>query len=246
MDDEQLLRYSRQIMLPQCGIEGQERLRQASVLIVGMGGLGAPLAMYLAASGVGKLILTDDDQVDLSNLQRQILFATTDVGQPKVDAARRHLEALNPEVRFETYNKRLNGDKLAEVVRGVDAVVDASDNFVTRFLLNRVCQLQAKPLISAAVIRMEGQVSVFRLDQAESPCYRCLYEDTKELAESCSESGVIGSVVGIMGSIQATETIKVLLDIGTTLVGRVMLLDAERMEWHTVKLSKDPNCPVCS
>ncbi|NOZ10715.1 MAG: molybdopterin-synthase adenylyltransferase MoeB [Gammaproteobacteria bacterium] len=246
MDDEQLLRYSRQIMLPQCGIEGQIRLHQAAVLIVGMGGLGSPVAMYLAASGVGELILSDDDQVDLSNLQRQILFTTSDVGRDKVDAARHHLEALNPEIVVRVYKERLDDDLLAELVHGVDIVVDASDNFTTRFQLNRVCKQQAKPLVSAAVIRMEGQVSVFRLDRDDSPCYRCLYEDTEELAETCSETGVMGSVVGIMGSIQATETIKVLLDIGSPLVGRVMLLDAERMEWRTVKLAKDPKCPVCS
>ncbi len=245
MDDNQLLRYSRQIMLPQIGIDGQQRLLDSRVLLVGVGGLGSPIAMYLVASGVGHLVMTDPDQVDLSNLQRQILFGTLDVGDLKVVAAQRVLEALNPQVQLTALDHKLTAEELATQVRAADAVVDATDNFATRFALNRVCMEERKPLISGAVIRMEGQVSVFRLDQPDNPCYRCLYQDMDEIAETCAETGVLGSVAGIIGSVQATETIKVLLDIGKTLSGRLLLLDATIMEWRSVNLRKDPDCPVC-
>ena len=245
MDDQQLLRYSRQILLPQVGIEGQEKLRAARVLIIGLGGLGSPAAMYLAASGVGSLVLVDHDQVELSNLQRQIVHTTLSLGQPKVESARHALLAINPEVHITAFNTRLDADGLSEQIGLADAVVDATDNFATRFALNRLCVELKTPLISGAAIRMEGQVTVFRPDQPDSPCYRCLYRDMDELGETCSQTGVLAPVVGIIGSIQATETIKVLLDMGETLTGRLLLLDALTMEWRSVRLRKDPECPVC-
>jgi adenylyltransferase/sulfurtransferase len=245
MDDEQLLRYNRQIMLPQIGVEGQQRLRAARVLVVGLGGLGCPVAMYLAGSGVGELVLTDPDRVELTNLQRQILYRSDDIGCDKVEAAQRNLAVLNPEVRFTTFNKKLDADELAGVVRHVDLVVDACDNFSTRFMLNRVCHEARRPLVSGAVIRFEGQVAVFRHDRPDTPCYRCLYQDMDELAESCSETGILGSVAGIIGATQATEAVKVLLGIGEDLGGRLLVLDALRMEWRSLRLRRDPDCPVC-
>lgn len=245
MNDDQLLRYSRQILLPQVGIEGQERLRAARVLIVGMGGLGSPVALYLAASGVGHLVLVDHDLVELSNLQRQIVHTSDRIGQPKVISAQHTLLGINPETTITALNLRLEGDALSEQVALADAVVDATDNFATRFALNRVCVAQKTPLISGAAIRMEGQVAVFRPDLPDSPCYRCLYKDMDELGETCSQTGVLAPVVGIIGSIQATETIKVLLNMGDTLTGRLLLLDAYTMEWSSLRLRKDPQCPVC-
>jgi len=246
MDDPQLLRYSRQILLPQIGIEGQQRLLAARVLIIGVGGLGSPVAMYLAASGVGHLVLVDYDMVELSNLQRQIAHTTDRLGMHKVTSAQRALAALNPEVQVTVIPGQLDPEALEEQVRQADAVVDCSDNFATRFALNRVCVANRTPLISGAAIRLEGQVTVFRADRADSPCYRCLYRDMDELGESCSQTGVLAPLVGIIGSVQATETIKVLLDIGETLAGRLLVLDALTMEWRSIKLRKDPDCPVCS
>lgn len=245
MNDDQLLRYSRQILLPQVGIEGQERLRAARVLIVGMGGLGSPVALYLAASGVGHLVIVDHDLVELSNLQRQIVHTTDRIGQPKVVSAQQALQGINPETTVTALNLRLDVEALTEQVALADAVVDATDNFATRFALNRVCVAQKTPLISGAAIRMEGQVAVFRPDLPDSPCYRCLYKDMDELGETCSQTGVLAPVVGIIGSIQATETLKVLLNMGETLTGRLLLLDAYTMEWRSLRLRKDPQCPVC-
>lgn len=246
MNDEQLLRYSRQIMLPQVDVAGQQRLLDSRVLIVGMGGLGSPVAMYLAAAGVGELVLADFDTVDLSNLQRQILHGSDDIGRPKVESARDTLQVLNPEVSVSTINERLEGEALAAQLRTVDLVVDATDNFATRFMLNDACVKARKPLVSGAAIRMEGQVSVFHNEREESPCYRCLYrEEGEELAQTCSENGVLAPVVGIIGAVQATEALKVLLGIGDTLGGRLLLLDALTMEWRTLKLRKDQSCPAC-
>lgn len=245
MDDEKLLRYSRQIMLPQVGIPGQQRLARARVLIVGLGGLGSPAAMYLAASGVGHLVLTDDDRVELSNLQRQIVHITANLGQTKTESARQMLAAINPDVTVTTLAQRLDADGLIEQARLADAVVDGSDNFTTRFAVNRACVTARTPLISGAVIRLEGQVAVFRADRPDSPCYRCLYKEGEELTETCSETGVLAPVPGIIGSIQAVETLKVLLDIGATLTGRLLLLDALAMEWRSLRLKRDPACPVC-
>jgi molybdopterin-synthase adenylyltransferase len=245
MDDPQLLRYSRQILLPQIGLEGQKKLLAARVLIIGVGGLGSPVVMYLAASGVGHLVLVDYDMVELSNLQRQIVHTTDRLGMHKVASAQHALAALNPEVQVTAIAGQLDPEALMEQVQLADAVVDCSDNFATRFALNRVCVANKTPLISGAAIRLEGQVAVFRADRLDAPCYRCLYKDMDELGESCSQTGVLAPLVGIIGSIQATETIKVLLDIGETLTGRLLILDALTMEWRSIKLRKDPDCPVC-
>lgn len=245
MNDDQLLRYSRQIMLPQVDVAGQQRLLDSRVLIVGMGGLGSPVAMYLAAAGVGKLVLADFDDVDLSNLQRQILHGSHDIGRPKVESARDTLRVLNPEVEVVALNARLEGEALATQIAAADLVVDATDNFATRFMLNDACVAERKPLVSGAAIRMEGQVSVFHNERDDSPCYRCLYRDEGELAQTCSENGVLAPVVGIIGAVQATEALKVLLGIGESLGGRLLLLDALTMEWRTLKLRKDTACPAC-
>jgi adenylyltransferase/sulfurtransferase len=245
MDDKQLLRYSRHILLPQVGVDGQQKLLDSRVLIIGLGGLGSPVAMYLAASGVGHLVIVDHDRVELSNLQRQIVHTTDAIGLDKVASAQAGLQRLNPDIRVTTFNKILGADELAEQVKLADAVVDASDNFATRFGLNRLCVEYKKPLISGAAIRMEGQVTTFRPDIPGSPCYRCLYQDMDEIAETCSETGVLAPVPGIIGSIQATETIKVLTGVGRTLHGRLLVLDAQTMEWHDMVLRQDPDCPVC-
>ena len=246
LDDEQLLRYSRQIMLPQVDAAGQMRLLQAKVLVVGLGGLGAPVAMYLAAAGIGHLVLVDDDAVDLSNLQRQIIHTTADVGRPKVDSARDALLALNPELTITTVEARLEGALLRELVDEADVVVDACDNFATRFAINEACFASHTPLVSGAAIRFEGQVAVFDPREASSPCYRCLYRDAGELEETCTQSGVFTPVVGIIGSLQATEALKLLVGVGETLTGRLLLLDAETMQVRTIGLPRDPGCPVCN
>lgn len=246
MNDEQLLRYSRQIMLPQVDITGQQKLMQSKVLIIGLGGLGSPVAMYLASAGVGHLTLCDHDRVDLSNLQRQIVHSTPNLGESKVQSAAQNLHALNPEVQLELIDHQLQGEELRQHIANADVVVDASDNFRTRFQLNDACVKGKKPLVSGAAIRLEGQISVFHNENPASPCYRCLYKDEDDFTETCSESGVLAPVVGIIGTVQATETLKVLLGIGQTLMGRLLLLDALTMEWRTIKLRKDPQCPVCS
>lgn len=245
MDDKQLLRYSRHIMLPQVNIEGQQKLLRTRVLLIGIGGLGSPVAMYLAASGVGHLVIVDHDKVDLHNLQRQIIHSTSTIGQDKVVSATQTLQSLNPDIRITAFNKKLDESALREQVQLADAVVDGSDNFATRFALNRICVAEKTPLISGAVIRMEGQVTVFRADHAGSPCYRCLYKEMDEPDERCSETGILAPVAGVIGSIQATETLKVLLDMGETLMGRLLILDAQIMALREIKLRKDPNCPVC-
>ena len=242
MEDQQLLRYSRQIMLPGVDVAGQQRLLDSRVLIIGAGGLGSPVAMYLAAAGVGQLVLVDFDEVDLSNLQRQILHGSHDLGRPKVESARDTLGVINPEVVVTAINQKLEGGALLAEVEQADVVVDASDNFATRFTVNDACVTAKKPLVSGAAIRMEGQVSVFHNERPNSPCYRCLYRDEGELSQSCSENGVLAPVVGIIGTIQATEVLKVLLGIGDTLDGRLLLLDAMSMEWRSMKLRKDPAC----
>lgn len=246
MNDEQLLRYSRQIMLPQVDLAGQEKLKAASALIIGLGGLGSPVAMYLAAAGVGRLVLCDHDIVELSNLQRQIAHDSSDLGKSKTESAAATLQALNPEVRLTLIEHKLEGQELDLHINEVDIVIDASDNFATRFLLNDACVRNKKPLVSGAAIRMEGQISVFHTENPDSPCYRCLYKDEDDFTETCSETGVLAPVVGIIGSIQATEALKMLLGIGQSLMGRLMILDAMTMEWRTLRLGKDPKCPVCS
>ncbi len=246
MNDEQLLRYSRQIMLPQFDIEGQLRLKSARVLIVGVGGLGSPAALYLAAAGVGTLVLGDFDTVELSNLQRQIAHSTHDLGRLKVESAADAIRALNPETRIETVSDPLEGELLAELVAGVDVVVDGCDNFATRSAVNEACVAARKPLVSGAVIRLEGQLAVFRPDLAEQPCYRCLFGDGEEQAQTCSETGVLGPVPGIIGSLQALEVIKLLSGCGEPLNSKLLLFDAARSHWRTLRIPKDPDCPVCS
>jgi adenylyltransferase/sulfurtransferase len=244
MNDAQLLRYSRQIMLPGLGIEGQERLRSASVLVVGLGGLGSPVAMYLAAAGIGRLVLADFDAVDLSNLQRQVAHTTERIGLPKADSARVALAALNPDVDLVTVKRSLTEDTLPPLVADVDLVVECSDNFATRFAVNAACVQARRPLVSGAAIRMEGQVATFS-GQPGGPCYQCLYPRNGDAEETCSANGILAPVVGIIGSIQATEAIKVLTGLGEPLFGRLLLLDAALMEWRSLRLTADPACPIC-
>ena len=245
MDDRRLLRYARQILLPEIDITGQQRLVDASVAVFGLGGLGSPVALYLAAAGVGRLVLVDFDQVELSNLQRQIIHATGDLGRLKVESARDHLLALNPEVSVETVSKVLEGDALDAVIGSVDLVLDCTDNFATRFGINAACHRLGKPLVSGAAIRFEGQVSVYFPGQGESPCYRCLYDDSPANAETCAQTGVVAPLLGIIGSVQALEALKVLAGIGEPLRGRLLMLDGLRMEWHSMRFKRDPQCPVC-
>ena len=246
MKDEQLLRFSRQIMLPEMDVAGQQKLVDATVLIVGMGGLGCPAAMYLAAAGVGHLIIADDDTVELTNLQRQIAHEHRNLGESKVSSAKASLRGLNPDVCVTQIDRRLEGESLNQAVSGADVVVDASDNFATRFAINRSCLKNHKPLVSGAAIRMEGQVAVFDSGNPESPCYRCLYNENTEDDANCSQNGVMAPLVGIIGSVQAMETIKVITGIGNNLTGRLLLLDATTMQWREMKLPCDPNCPACS
>lgn len=246
MDDAELLRYSRQILLPDFGIEGQERLRDARVLVVGLGGLGSPVAMYLASAGIGHLVLSDYDHVDLSNLQRQIAHRQADIGRPKVISARDTIKALNPLVEVTALAHALEGEALQRQVQRCDAVVDASDNFATRFRLNDACVSARKPLIFGAAIRMEGQIAVFNLHPGRSPCYRCLYPTELTLEESCSQTGVLAPLVGVIGSLQALETLKVLSGTGDPLDGRLLIFDGKTLEYQTVTLRKNPACPICS
>jgi adenylyltransferase/sulfurtransferase len=244
MQDDQLLRFSRQIMLPAIGVEGQERLLNSKVLIIGLGGLGSPAAIYLAAAGIGKLVLVDFDSVDLSNLQRQIVHTTEDIDRKKVESAKESLLALNPECRISTIGHKLESNELSDLVAESDLVLDCSDNFATRFAINSACVANRTPLVSGAAIRMEGQVSVFT-GQPGDPCYRCLYGPGDE-EESCTDNGILAPVVGIIGSIQATEAIKLITGAGTSLNGKLLLLGAMDMQWRTLKLKADPQCPVCA
>ena len=246
MNDEQLLRYSRQIMLPDFDIAGQAALLDSKVLIIGLGGLGCPVALYLAAAGVGELQLVDFDEVDLSNLQRQIAHGTNDIGSYKVDSVKASVEAINPDCKIVTRNSKLEGESLLEAVSQADVVVDASDNFASRFAINQACWALKKPLVSGAAIRTEGQVAVFDSRREDSPCYRCLYSDAGDDSQlSCSESGVMAPLVGIVGTVQAMEVIKVITGFGNTLTGKLLMLDAREMEWRSLSLPKDPACPVC-
>jgi len=245
MEDEQLLRYSRQIMLPQIDANGQQKLLDSSALIVGMGGLGSPVAMYLASAGVGHLILADFDTVELSNLQRQIIHNSNDIGKPKVDSAYETLKALNPEVTVTRYKNKLDDAALNDLVPQVDIVIDGCDNFTTRFAVNRACVRHHVPLVSGAAIRFEGQLSVFPNDGSDAPCYQCLYKEGGEEEFRCSENGVLAPITGMVGSMQAIEAIKVLLGIGTQLTGKLLLIDGLQMDIRTLKLKRDPHCPAC-
>ncbi|MEX1138353.1 MAG: molybdopterin-synthase adenylyltransferase MoeB [Bacteroidota bacterium] len=245
MSPEQLKRYGRHIILPEVGMEGQIRLNQASVLIIGAGGLGSPAALYLAAAGVGTIGLVDFDTVDLTNLQRQILHTTDSIGTSKLSSAKQRIQALNPTVSVRTHAVRLTHENAMDILRAYDVIIDGTDNFPTRYLVNDACVFLSKPNIYGSIFRFEGQASVFHA--GEGPCYRCLYPEPPPpgMVPSCAEGGVFGVLPGIIGTIQATEAIKVLLGLGRTLIGRLLLVDALTMEFRTMKLKKDPQCPVC-
>ena len=246
MNDEQLLRYSRHILLPQIGIEGQERLLAARALMIGAGGLGSPAALYLAAAGIGTLVLCDDDTVDLTNLQRQILHYTASVGRPKALSGRDTLALINPEVNVVALERRLEGELLDEQVAAADVVLDCSDNFATRHAINRACATHRKPLVSGAAIRFDGQVSVFDLRKAQSPCYNCLFPEGRDVEEArCAVMGVFAPLTGIIGATQAAEALKLVAGCGTSLSGGLLLLDGLAMEWRRIALGKDPGCAVC-
>jgi molybdopterin-synthase adenylyltransferase len=246
MKDEELLRYSRQILLPELDVAGQEKLLNAKVLVVGMGGLGSPAAMYLAAAGVGSLTIADFDRVDLSNLQRQIIHTSERISMSKVESAAQTLAALNPSTHIVPIGERLNPETLQAVVNLVDVVLDCSDNFTTRFAINRACVSGGVPLVSGAAIRLEGQIAVFDPRRNDSPCYRCLYDEVDDEQLSCAQNGVLAPLVGIIGSMQALETIKLLAEFGDSLVGRLQILDAKSIHWRELALTKDPQCPVCA
>jgi molybdopterin-synthase adenylyltransferase len=243
MDDNQLLRYSRQIMLPQIDIAGQERLLDAHVLILGLGGLGAPVALYLAAAGVGELTLIDDDDVELSNLQRQIIHQQDSIGQAKVHSAQASLQRLNPDVRVHSHKLRLEAEHIDEWLQGIDLVIDATDNFHSRFALNHACFQHSIPLVSGAAIGFEGQIAVFDPRQADAPCYRCLYSEGDDAALNCAENGVAAPLVGVIGCMQAMEALKVLCGIGTSLAGYVLYYDGLAGQWHRMRLQRRPGCP---
>jgi molybdopterin/thiamine biosynthesis adenylyltransferase len=246
MNDSQLLRYSRHILLPEIGIEGQQALLDAHALVIGAGGLGSPAAMFLAAAGVGTITLCDDDRVDLTNLQRQLAHRTNSVGMPKVDSARQTLQMINPEVRLVTLQERADEARLAQLAADVDVALDCSDNFPTRYALNRVCLELGKPLVSGAATRFDGQVSVFDFRRQDAPCYNCLYpEDSAAEETRCAVMGVFAPLVGIIGSMQAAEALKVLTGAGTTLAGRLLTLDVLHMQPRVMNLVRDPHCAAC-
>lgn len=246
MNDEQLLRYSRHILLPEIGVDGQERLRASRMLVVGAGGLGCPSALYLAASGVGHLVVADADRVDLTNLQRQILYRQDSVGTRKVEAAHAALSATNPEIDVVPLALRLEGEVLDEQVAAADVVLDCSDNFATRHAVNRACVRHAKPLVSGAAIRFDGQVSVFDLRDPGAPCYACLFPEDGEIEEvQCAVMGVFAPLTGAIGALQAAEAIKLITGAGEPLSTKLLMLDAARGEFRTVRLKKDPDCAVC-
>jgi molybdopterin/thiamine biosynthesis adenylyltransferase/rhodanese-related sulfurtransferase len=242
---DELRRYGRHLVLPEFGAEGQRRLKAGSVLVVGAGGLGAPLAMYLAAAGVGRLGLVDFDRVEASNLQRQLLYDTHDIGRPKLDAAAERLAALNPGVQVECHDARLSSDNALAILGGYDVVADGTDNFATRYLVNDACALLGKPNVYGSVFRFEGQVAVF--DAGRGPCYRCLYPDPPPpgLVPSCAEGGVLGVLPGVIGTLQAIEAIKRLAGIGEPMIGRLLVFDALAMRFRELRIRKDPACPLC-
>ncbi|MBI3044734.1 MAG: molybdopterin-synthase adenylyltransferase MoeB [Betaproteobacteria bacterium] len=246
MNDEQLLRYSRHILLPQIGIEGQEKLIAARALVIGAGGLGSPVALYLASAGVGSITLCDDESVDLTNLQRQIVHRTGSIGVKKVDSARATLAAINPEVKVAALAERVDGKRLETLAADADVVIDGSDNFATRHAVNRACVRLKKPLVSGAAVRFDGQVAVFDLRAPGAACYACLFPEHGESEDvRCAVMGVFAPLTGIVGSIQAAEALKLLAGTGETLAGRLLLLDALTMQVRTIRLAKDPACPVC-
>ena len=246
MNDQQLLRYSRHILLDEIGIEGQQKVLDATALVIGAGGLGSPAALYLASAGIGKLILVDDDDVDLTNLQRQIMHTTARVGQPKVESGRAALQAINPECDVIALKERVSGGRLAELVAQSDVVLDCCDNFATRHAVNRACFARGVPLVSGAVIRFDGQISVFDPRSAASPCYACLFpEDQRFEDAACSTMGVFAPLVGVVGAMQAAEALKLVTGSGRSLAGRLLLLDGRSMEWTSIGLARSPDCPAC-
>lgn len=244
MNDDLLLRYSRQILMPEIDIQGQERFQAAHVLILGMGGLGAPVTLYLAAAGIGQLTLVDFDTVDLTNLQRQVIHTTASIGQLKVESAARAAHALNPHINIQSIAKRLTFNELSVLVQQADVIVDCTDNFPSRFELNLACKQAQKPLVSGAVIRFEGQITTFDFRQPHTACYHCLYPEEGTTEDTCSTTGILAPIAGIIGSMQATEVLKLLVDL-PTLTGRLLLLDAKNMRWREINLRQDKTCPVC-
>ncbi|PKO25842.1 MAG: molybdopterin biosynthesis protein MoeB [Betaproteobacteria bacterium HGW-Betaproteobacteria-8] len=247
MNDNQLLRYSRHILLPQIGYEGQDKLVNSHALIIGAGGLGSPVSLYLAAGGVGKLTICDFDAVDLTNLQRQVIHTTQSVGINKAVSAQQAIYEINPDVVVNTVRERADEETLERLAAEADVVIDCSDNFATRYALNRVCVKLRKPLVSGAAINFEGQVTVFDMRADDSPCYHCLFPEIgNEEGLRCAESGVFAPLVGMIGTTQAAEALKLLMGLGQSLQGRLLLLDALHMEWRSIKLAKDPACRVCA
>ena len=246
MTDEQLLRYSRHILLNEIGIEGQERLLAGRALVVGAGGLGSPAALYLAASGIGKLTLADHDTVDFTNLQRQILHTAERIGQPKVASGKTALAAINPDIEIVALSERLAGNALEEQIAQADVVLDCCDNFATRHAINRACVTFKKPLVSGAAVRFDGQISVYDLRQSDNPCYHCLFPEAEEADDTrCAVTGVFAPLTGIIGSMQAAEALKLISGAGQPLTAKLLLLDARDMAWRTIRLRKDPDCAVC-
>jgi len=247
MNDNQLLRYSRHILLEQIGIEGQEKINAARALIIGAGGLGSPAALYLASAGVGRMTLVDNDTVDLTNLQRQILHTTDRVGLAKVISGQQSLQQINPEIEVIPLQERAQDQRLEELVQAADIVLDCCDNFVTRHAVNAACAKFAVPLVSGAAIGFDGQISVFDQSDRNAPCYACLFPPQSQFEETlCSSMGVFAPLVGIIGTMQAAEALKLIMHIGESLKGRLLMLDAMHMEWTTIGIQKNPACPVCS
>ena len=245
LNHDEIKRYSRHLIMPEVGIQGQRKLKAASVLLIGTGGLGSPLGLYLASAGVGRIGLVDFDVVDFTNLQRQVLYTTADVGRPKIQVAKEKLQAINPFITVETHETRLSSDNALQILKNYDVIVDGTDNFPTRYLVNDACVLLGKPNVYGSIFRFEGQASVF--DAKRGPCYRCLYPEPPPpgLVPSCAEGGVLGILPGIIGTIQATETIKLILGNGEPLIGRLLLFNALKMRFRELKLRKNPTCPVC-
>jgi molybdopterin/thiamine biosynthesis adenylyltransferase len=247
LTDAQLLRYSRHILLDELGIEGQQRLLASHALVIGAGGLGSPVALYLGTAGVGRITLVDHDSVDLTNLQRQIAHTVARIGQPKVDSAAAGIAAINPEVRVQALRERVDAARLAVLVADADVVLDCSDNFATRHAVNAACVAHRKPLVAGAAIGFDGQVSVYDTRDPAAPCYACLFPAEAAFEEvQCSTMGVFAPLVGIIGSVQAAEALKLLAGIGSSLAGRLQMLDARTMEWHEVRMQRGPDCPVCA
>jgi len=246
MNDNQLLRYSRHILLDEIGIEGQEKLLAAHALVIGAGGLGSPAAFYLASAGIGRITLVDNDTVDLTNLQRQILHDSGRIGMQKAESGKQTLARINPEIEIAALNERVDEDRLAELVRQASVVLDCSDNFATRHAVNRACVAGGVPLVSGAAIRFDGQISVFDPRRADTPCYACLFPPDQQFEEVlCSAMGVFAPLVGIIGAMQAAEALKLVAGIGEPLAGRLLLLDARGMEWSSIRIARDPDCAVC-